>query len=68
VWIHETASRWVNAFQKRGVHWLSLRPFLDGMRTKSRFEPGLGADDWAKGRTNMCSGRIRSFWTPEGAR
>jgi hypothetical protein len=30
--------------------------------------PGLGTELWAKGSTNMCSGRMRSFCTPEGAR
>ncbi len=48
-----------------------LRPlatFLEGMRTKSRLLPGLGTELWAKGSTNMCSGRMRSFCTPEGAR
>lgn len=66
--MHDWASRIVNAFQNRGVHCDSFRPFLEGMRRRSLFDPGLGTADCAKGRTNMCSGRMRSFCTPEGAR
>lgn len=53
--------------KERGTLGL-VESLLLGILMKSRFDPGLGTEDWAKGRTKMCSGLIRSFWTPEGAR
>src|SRR6266702_7680135 len=62
VWTQLPAPRRSNAFQKSGVHADSLRS-SDGRRRNTRSPSG----DDGNGRTKMCEGWMRSFWTPEGA-
>jgi len=66
--MHAPASRRSNAAQNKGVQADSFSGCV-GFRKKVRVgaEAAVGGSGWGYGRTKMCSGRIRSFCTPEGA-
>lgn len=72
--MHAPASRRSNAAQNNGVQADSLSGCV-GLRKKVRVwavaaaaaVAAVGGSGCGYGRTKMCSGRIRSFCTPEGA-
>ena len=68
VWMHAPASRRSNAAQNNGVQADSFSGCV-GLRRKVRVQAvaAVGGSGCGYGRTKMCSGRIRSFCTPEGA-
>jgi len=66
--MHAPASRRSNAAQNNGVQADSFSGCV-GFRKKVRVEAvaAVGGSGCGYGRTKMCSGRMRSFCTPEGA-